>query len=477
MSISIKKICNQLFFLVLLTGLSTTIFAQNKVAEEILTDKLHNNSDVQKCEFIQVADKGVLVSYSLIDPKSGFSFGPSLVFYDKNLNKKWELKDYSNSELSKAWFEMYYGHSGNDFGRGKLRISECFVDPSGNYVYSVNFTTSKINQINIETGKLSVISVNPKIRLMKQNGIPDYTIDGFIDKNYFYLVEGKSLDARNIEPFYVRRIKHGDTDVKTFSLNLKITDIDKKTYKKFILDMDKPSKEKDYENLLVADNIFILMATRTIIDKKTKDFYRKFLVCPIDGSKPEEKMIKMGEGIADDDMLGDFMYDKVHNRIYTYVVSKDDGNLNYYYRCYDAKMNLIWEKNFDPKLSKQVLQKITRSAELHVNYDNSITISTRYGNKYYTVRTDKNGDNPEFTIDEKCTQGKLIEDDGYTLDCHEFNSLQKAKGLKSFIMKDKNDKENKFVDETEFFVFGDKVIFAKSFWRKPAYKLVSFDMP
>ncbi len=467
----------QVVLLATIVSLSNTLYSQSKVVEEILTDKLHNYSDVQRCEFISVPNKGVLVSYSIIEPKPGFSFGPSLVFYDKNLTKKWELKDYSNSELSKAWFAMYYGHAGNEFGRGKMGISECFVDPSGNYAYSVNFTTSKINQINIETGKLSVLSLNPKMRLMKQNGIPDYTMDGFIDKNYFYLVEGNNLDAKKDKTIYIRRIKHGETSAETFKLNLNLSDIDKKTYKKFILDMDKPSKEKSYENLLVTDNTFVLMATRTIINKKTKEFYRKFLVCPIDGSKSEEKMIKLGEEIADDDMLGDFMYDEVHKRIYTYNVSKDDGKLNYYYRCFDSKMNLIWEKKFDPKLSKQVVQKITHPATLHTSYDNNISITTRYGNKYYTLRTDKNGDNPEFAIDEKCTQGKLIDNDGYTLDCYEFNSLSKVKGFKSFIMKDKNDKENKFVDQTEFFVFDNTLIFAKSFWRKPGYKLISFDMP
>lgn len=185
----------------------------------------------------------------------------------------------------------------------------------------------------------------------------------------------------------------------------------------------------------------------------------------------------MGEKIADEDLLGEVLYDKIHNRIYSYSMNKDNGKLITSYRCYNKKMELIWEKNFAPKIEKQVVQKIINPAKLITNYDNSITIKSRYGNDHFTVHTDKNGDNPEFMISEKCSQGKLLEEDGYTLGCPEFNNLQNAKGFKSYILKDKNSKDNKFVDEVNLFVVGDKLIFAKSFYRRIGYQLVSFDMP
>ena len=479
MVLTIKKIIKQLIVLVLITGLSNAVSAQNKEVNEAMVDNLHNFSDAQKCEFYSIPGKGILVSYSIIEPKSGFSFGPSLVFYDMNLTKKWELKDYSPSEMNKSYFSMYYGYGNRDQKRGTLRISQCFIDPSGKYAYSVNFTKSIINQIDIASGKLTKIAIDKKLHLDKQ-GVPDYSLDAFTDQNYFYLIEGNQFSnnsqAKKKPSIFIRRVKHGAATTETFTLNPPIADEEKgSSYKDFIY-TDMPLARK-WENLLITDNTVILLDNRTILNKESKEFYRKVALYPLDGSKHEEKMIKMGEEIADEDLLGEVMYDNIHNRIYTYAMNKDNGKLTTSYRCYNTKMELLWEKNFDPKLAKQVIQKIINPAELNVNYDNSVTITSRYGSDYFILRTDKDGDNPEFIINEKCTQGKLIEDNGYTLDCHEFNSLQKAKGFKSFIMKDKNDKENKFVDETEFFMFGDKVIFAKSFWRKPAYKLVSFDMP
>lgn len=479
MSTSIKNVFKQLIFLILITGLSKTVFAQNKEVNEVTTDNLHNFSDAQKCEFKLVPGKGVLVSYSIIDPKSTFSFGPSIAFYDKELNKKWELKDYSSSEMNKAYFSMYYGYGDRDQRRGKIRISECFVDPSGTYVYSVNYTKNIINMIEIVSGKLTKIALDTKMHLSKQ-GVPDYSMDAFIDNNYFYLIEGNEFssnsEAKKKPSIFIRRVKHGEAKTETFTLNPQIAAEEKgSSYKDFIY-TDMPLARK-WENLLITDNTVILLDNRTVQNKESKEFYRKIALYPLDGTKHEEKMIKMGEEIADDDLLGEVMYDNIHNRIYTFTMNKDNGKLITSYRCYDLKMELIWEKNFDPKLGKQVIQKIINPATLKVNYDNSVTITSRYGDDYFMLRTDKNGDNPEFIVNEKCTQGKLLGEDGYTLDCHEFNSLQNAKGLKSYIMKDKSSKDNKFVDEAEFFVFGDKVIFAKSLWRKPAYKLASFDMP
>ena len=83
MSTTVKNVMKQVIYIVLIIVLSNTAFAQNKEVNEVTTDNLHNFSDAQKCEFKLVPGKGVLVSYSIIDPKSDFSFGPSIAFYDK----------------------------------------------------------------------------------------------------------------------------------------------------------------------------------------------------------------------------------------------------------------------------------------------------------------------------------------------------------------------------------------------------------
>ncbi len=471
-----KTISKKYSYLLISLAFTSVVSAQNKVVDYISPNKLHNFSDAQKCELIEVPNKGVLVSYSTIKTSPSFNFGPTLLFFDKDLNKKWELTDYSPSEMNKAYFQWFYGY-GHE--KGVLRISNCYVDPSGKYAYSVNFTTSIINKIDIESGEVTKISLTPKLHTSKQ-GVPEYSLDAFIDKDYFYLIEGNKFntnaEAKKRPSVYVIRIKHGDTQAETFTLNPEIASEEKGGAYKHFLYPDIPLMRK-WENLLINNNNVILLDNRTIENKETKEFYRKINIYPLDGSQHKELMIKMGEEIISEGLLGEVMYDNKHNRIYTYSMNKKNGELIISYRCYNAQMGLIWEKDFDTNLGKQVIQKIFNSAKLNTNYDNSISITSRYGDNYYTLRTDKNGDNPEFFINEKCSQGKLRKDDGYTLDCFEFNSLQNVKGLKSYILKDKNNSENKFEDETEFFQFGNKLILAKTLKRKPGYRLVDFDMP
>ncbi len=470
MSIFIKK----LVLLFLITGLTSLCFSQNKVVDYISSDKLHNYSDAQRCEIVEVPGKGVLVSYSTIKTKGGFSYGPSLAFFDKDLNKKWELIDYSPSEMSKAYFGTYYGYANRFQEQGKLRISNCYVDPSGAFAYTINTNQNTINIIEIATGKLNKINLENKIHLNK-GGFPEYSVDAFVDDKYFYLVEGNNYqvpkDAKRRPSVFVHRIKHGNSKSETFTLNPKRPSGDSEPEWGI-----KFSEMRQWKNFLVLNNVAIFIDNFTVEDKKSKQFYRKLAYYPLDGSDHTEIFVKMGEKIADNDLLGEIMYDKVHQRIFTYSMNKDNGRLVLTYRCFNLKMELVWEKNFDPQLGKQIIQKIINPAVLSINYDNSVTITSRYGKDHYYVHTDVNGDNPEFKKAEKCTQGKLIENSGYTVNCHEFNNLQKAKGFKSFILKDKNAKENKFVDEVDIFKVGDKVIFGKSLYRRPGYKLASFDL-
>src|SRR5690606_25224374 len=109
---------------------------------------------------------------------------------------------------------------------------------------------------------------------------------------------------------------------------------------------------------LILNNVVIFIDNFTIEDKETKQFYRKLAYYQLDGSDHSEFLVKIGEKIADNDLLGEVMYDEIHQRIYTYSMNKDNGKLILSYRCFNLKMDLLWEKNFDPQLGKQIIQKI-----------------------------------------------------------------------------------------------------------------------
>ncbi|MCB9335271.1 MAG: hypothetical protein H6586_03930 [Flavobacteriales bacterium] len=482
-TIPMKNIEKATLFVILLVYSHLAISQVKEVAidppnaQEFKSNKVHN--------------KGVLVSYSTVDYQSIVSFNPTLIFYDSDLNLKWELKDYSKSEIKKPYYDMYYNKIPKTQGRGVLDKSSIYVSPSGEYVYTVNYQKSNINLIDVASGKLTEIHLDMEVHLTKQE-IPEYSLDAFVDDNYFYLVEGNNYygksDAKNAPSVFVRRIKHGETKAETFTINPKSPEDDKEgVYKRYL----NPENYivRQWENLMVVNNVLVLMDNYVVENKDTKQFFKKILICPIEGGDIKEVFVKMGEKIADNDLLGEVLYDNTHNRIYTYSLNKDNGELIVSYRCYDSKLELVWEKNYDSKLGKQVLQKVINPAVLKVNYDNSLTIKSRYGDNHYYLRTDPNGDNPEFIINETCSQGKLDEDDGYTLDCHEFNNLQSFKDLKSYILKDKNSNNYKVNDAARrimknkgswnlninFYLFENRLIYAKGAFAKNGFTLTSFN--
>ena len=190
-----------------------------------------------------------------------------------------------------------------------------------------------------------------------------------------------------------------------------------------------------------------------------KEFFKRVLCYNLDGSLKKDIFVKLGDKIADSDHLGDLIYNVGgKGYLYSYALSRVDGKNLVNYSCYNQKMELEWEKQYDSKIKTGSVKRIISSASIEMLVDSSIVITSYYGLDEMSFKYSNSIKTFEFKLLEYKSQGCEIPFK-YGLDCSLYIKLSQYKGCKNFIDGDmKKTKDN--VTVIPYFT-NDRVIISK----------------
>ncbi|MBW6483247.1 MAG: hypothetical protein K0B10_09305 [Vicingaceae bacterium] len=436
----------KLSVVMLFLGVTTNAFTQNKEVAVELDKKLNQYS-----KYTEVPDKGVLVIYPTIKKTVSFT----VIFFDENLQKKWEISELklSNSKFNK----YYYEYDRNSYS--------CIVTPTGKYAYLTSLIEDIVYRIDIETGKLETIPLTIKInRIRFGNPSNLYTVNFNVDDNYYYYSEiTNESSTRKLNTISINRINHNENKFESFSFEFTPPNGD-----------DKPKWAGGESNRILQKwELFFIKDNKIFLkdnfphEGENKIGYRKMAVYSIDGKILSEANFQMGHRVSQEfkNYSGVISYNSRNkDKIYTFALVKDEP-ATIEYKCYDLNLKLVWEKSFVLKPDEK-FKKSDVFVDVFHNYDNTLTLYTSNGSMYI----DSEGNKPNFKP--LCIDTEFF----IYINCYAYEKVEKLM-KPNFIINDlKKYRATHRAFEIQFFKIKDKFIYTFTTYQFGGtyYRLASF---
>ena len=393
--------------------------------------------------YTEVKEKGILVSYGdLSKDKKIWTTIMHLSFYDLELNKVWEKKNVYSVSLDVKAFRA------DPQTYPKTIEVTSSLDAKGGYMYYYQPAKKNVIQVNINDGTIK--------NKVVENAFPEskyFTLCSGADEDFFYISHKPTEYAKTDKEYTVSVMKF---DSKT--LNQKISNFEITSVGKSKSQVSQVS-QRNWEFLGISKYGVCFVDNYATKLKETKEFFKRVLCYNLDGSLKKDIFVKLGDKIADSDHLGDLIYNVGgKGYLYSYALSRVDGKNLVNYSCYNQKMELEWEKQYDSKIKTGSVKRIISSASIEMLVDSSIVITSYYGLDEMSFKYSNSIKTFEFKLLEYKSQGCEIPFK-YGLDCSLYIKLSQYKGCKNFIDGDmKKTKEN--VTVIPYFT-NDRVIISK----------------
>jgi len=463
----------QLFLIIVLLISSISIFSQNK---EVLVEL--KASKKQFPSYIEVPNKGVIVIYPNVF-KTTYN---TVIFFDENLEKKWEIAEIGSYETSLRYDILYVNSDEEPYLRASNGVNNqannCVVSPSGEFAYITNTVKDEVYRIDIKTGKWISLPLDHKFqKKFKYPNEDEYMVKFFVDETYYYIIElnkfKTSTSSKEKGSLTVNRIKHNETKFDFFSfIPIPPNGNEKPRYQT----IDPKSMSNIYQHwniLFIKENTVGLIDNFIYTDENNANF-EKTVLYSLDGKKVKEVMLSLGfektkNYIPLNYVNATVYYDNRTNRIYTASINEDEQKIHY--KCYDLKLQLLWDKEYSHKMDK-IKKNESKFIYMAKSIDNGLIINMKMGDLYIN----KDGENPVLTDDCLSKNPNYEKYGGDEIDCYAYEKYIKIKGVKETVTKDLGEfNKNWHKSDFQFLEINDKIIYTNSIGEKvEIYRLASF---
>lgn len=400
-----------------------------------------SKADLQLPSTYEVPGKGLVVVYdSYSKSKKPATMHTSVVFYDKELEKKWSVDkcnaitlDKKKMNDTKITFLLAKWPKTGMMAPDRFIEEHFLVSRDAKYGFETNFLGhGAIARIDLETGEQESITISPKGKL------PENT-KRFIDDKYLYAIKLFEKGSKGTQKTTVHRI-----DIES----LEQTDIE----------LTLPNVGRSRQDAMPREWEFIGAGTKGYYfkdsyaskDKATKAFFSRVICMSQDGKKAIDKYVFLGDKIADSDHLGDLFFNQFgEEKLYVYSIFRAESNNWLSYSCFDADLEPVWNKAFDSPMRTGAIQRTIWSASIEKRSSGEIVFYSGYGLDEYQMVFDPAKNKHELIINESKECDHPFK---YAIECEDYNKIVESGSKNASFMKNdaRKTKDHTYVNVYHF---------------------------